>query len=156
MANPLEIYQYAKKGVDEGRLRAINRLAGQTLTALDSAQRDASMRALNGVDPMAGYKVQQQLQQDAQATQDRQQKAAAGLASAWLSTANAPPSSGNTFTTPLSPPSPGPLGSSCRTNTTLSHWTKPPKRIWPCCKEVQAHSRTRSLRGRVGMTVTTR
>ncbi|AIC13741.1 hypothetical protein [Xylella fastidiosa] len=91
MANPLEIYQYAKKGVDEGRLRAINRLAGQTLTAPDSAQRDASMRALNGVDPMAGYKVQQQLQQDAQATQDRQQKAAAGLASAWLSTANAPP-----------------------------------------------------------------
>ncbi|EWG13410.1 hypothetical protein P910_003338, partial [Xylella fastidiosa Mul-MD] len=91
MANPLEIYQYAKKGVDEGRLRAINRLAGQTLTALDSAQRDDYMRALNGVDPMAGYKVQQQLQQDAQATQDRQQKAAAGLASAWLSTANAPP-----------------------------------------------------------------
>lgn len=90
MANPLEIYQYAKKGVDEGRLRAINRLAGQTLTAPDSAQRDDYMRALNGVDPMAGYKVQQQLQQDAQATQDRQQKAAAGLASAWLSTANAP------------------------------------------------------------------
>ncbi|WP_411393532.1 hypothetical protein [Xylella fastidiosa] len=105
MANPLEIYQYAKKGVDEGRLRAINRLAGQTLTAPDSAQRDDYMRALNGVDPMAGYKVQQQLQQDAQATQDRQQKAAAGLASAWLSTATRPEQRQHFYDTFIAPQS---------------------------------------------------
>ncbi|MGY0342228.1 hypothetical protein [Xylella fastidiosa] len=83
MPNPLEVYQGIKSGFDEGRLRAINRLAGQTLTAPDSAQRDDYMRALNGVDPMAGYKVQQQLQQDVQATQDRTTRHGEG-SSKWL------------------------------------------------------------------------
>ncbi|HHW4685729.1 MAG TPA: hypothetical protein ACQGQG_10640, partial [Xylella sp.] len=97
MANPLEIYDYISKGFEQGKQKAVNRLLGQTLTAPDPAQRDALLDTLTQADPITGYTLQQQFQQQAQTTQDRQQKAAAGLARAWLSTAHAPPEQRQNF-----------------------------------------------------------
>ncbi|KFA41251.1 hypothetical protein DF22_002168 [Xylella fastidiosa] len=55
MATPLELYDYVKRGFNEGKQRATNRLLGQTLNATDPTQRQAYLRALIDTDPQAGY-----------------------------------------------------------------------------------------------------
>ncbi len=62
MATPLELYDYVKRGFNEGKQRATNRLLGQTLNATDPTQRQAYLRALIDTDPQAGYALQQQFQ----------------------------------------------------------------------------------------------
>ncbi|HHW4669362.1 MAG TPA: hypothetical protein ACQGQJ_07180 [Xylella fastidiosa subsp. multiplex] len=106
MATPLEIYDYVKRGFNEGKQRATNRLLGQTLNATDPTQRQAYLRVLIDTDPQAGYALQQQFQKNAQAAQEKQQQTATELARAWLSTANITPQQRqnfyNTFITPQS------------------------------------------------------
>lgn len=106
MATPLELYDYVKRGFNEGKQRATNRLLGQTLNATDPTQREAYLRALIDTDPQAGYALQQQFQKNAQAAQEKQQQTATELARAWLSTANITPQQRqnfyNTFIAPQS------------------------------------------------------
>ncbi len=74
MATPLELYDYVKRGFNEGKQRATNRLLGQTLNATDPTQRQAYLRALIDTRSPRRLRTATAIPKNAQAAQEKQQQ----------------------------------------------------------------------------------